>query len=265
MNHEPGSAMNHTSDCQANLGGTACRHPATLAEPVRLCDEHKLLVASAVLPELVSAALRDARLLNSRALPADAAHVVASAAAAPMPTTDPHQALVYFLANGGRVKIGYTKSLFTRVSSLSLREDAILLLLRGGMDLERALHAKFGAHRVADSEWFELTPDLVHFISGKSPKHHLGAKSKRPTRGNSRRQRPQQNKKAPRRSKTEWVDLAGPVFHAEFRRLRRQPTADEFATAIEAAGLGRVSESTAKNIRFEILDRTDVPALDESD
>lgn len=72
-------------------------------------------------------------------------------------------------------------------------------------------------------------------------------------------------RKAPRRSKTDWVDLAGPIFHAEFRRLRRQPTADEFATAIEAAGLGRVSESTAKNIRFEILDRTDVPALDESD
>lgn len=69
-------------------------------------------------------------------------------------------------------------------------------------------------------------------------------------------------KKAPRRSLTEWVDLAGPVFHAEFAQLRRQPTANEFATAIAAAGLGQVSDSTAKNIRTEILDRTDVPALD---
>jgi hypothetical protein len=71
--------------------------------------------------------------------------------------------------------------------------------------------------------------------------------------------------KAPRRSMDEWVDLAGPIFHTEFMRLRRQPTASEFATAIEAAGHGRVSDSTAKNIRTEILDRTDVPALDQAD
>lgn len=71
--------------------------------------------------------------------------------------------------------------------------------------------------------------------------------------------------KAPRRSMDEWVETAGPIFHAEFRRLRRQPTASEFATAIDDAGLGRVSDSTAKNIRTEIIDRTDVPALDQTD
>lgn len=64
------------------------------------------------------------------------------------------------------------------------------------------------------------------------------------------------------RSMGEWVEVAGPVFHDEFRRLRRQPTGDEFATAIKKAGLGTVSASTAKNIRAEILDRADVPALD---
>jgi hypothetical protein len=68
--------------------------------------------------------------------------------------------------------------------------------------------------------------------------------------------------KAPRRSLTEWVEVASPIYHAEFARLRRQPTANEFATAIEAAGHGRVSDSTAKNIRTEILDRTELPALD---
>jgi hypothetical protein len=52
----------------------------------------------------------------------------------------------------------------------------------------------------------------------------------------------------------EWVELAGPVFHSEFTRLRRQPTGDEFATAIELAGYGAVSASTAKNIRTAILD-----------
>ena len=60
----------------------------------------------------------------------------------------------------------------------------------------------------------------------------------------------------------EWVKLAGPVFHSEFRRLHRQPTANEFAGAIKKARLGSISDSTAKNIRTEILDRASLPALD---
>ncbi|WP_329131588.1 GIY-YIG nuclease family protein [Streptomyces sp. NBC_01476] len=253
---------NDQPNCQAMQDEAPCARIATLTAPVRLCDEHKLQVAASILPEVLAGALRQARSVGARTLAPALAHLVASAQAAAMPSAEPHSALVYFMANGGRVKIGYTKSLFTRVSSLSLREDALLLLLHGGTDLERALHAKFGAHRVADSEWFELTPDIVHFISSKAPKHHLGSKSKRSTRANPRGRRSQAAKRAPRRSMTEWVELAGPIFHAEFKSLRRQPTANEFATAIEAAGLGLVSDSTAKNIRTEILDRTDVPALD---
>lgn len=65
-----------------------------------------------------------------------------------------------------------------------------------------------------------------------------------------------------RRSMDEWVADAGPVFHAEFARLRRNPTASEFATAIQKGGLGKVSDSTAKNIRAEILDRAELPSLD---
>lgn len=65
------------------------------------------------------------------------------------------------------------------------------------------------------------------------------------------------------RSMDDWVELAGPIFHDEFRERRRQPTGDEFATAIRKAGLGTISASTAKNIRSEILDRADVPALSE--
>lgn len=64
-----------------------------------------------------------------------------------------------------------------------------------------------------------------------------------------------------RRSMDEWVELAGPIFHSELQRLRRQPTAIEFADAIKKAKLGSVSVSTAKNIRTEILDRTDLPQL----
>lgn len=70
-------------------------------------------------------------------------------------------------------------------------------------------------------------------------------------------------KRPPRRSLDEWVEIAGPVFHAEFQRLRRQPTANEFAKAINQAGFGLPSDTVAKTIRAEILDRADVPALAE--
>lgn len=77
----------------------------------------------------------------------------------------------------------------------------------------------------------------------------------------SARQKPA--KKAPaRRSMDEWVALTEPVFHAEFKRLKRNPTASEFATAIGDAGHGKPSDSTAKNIRTEILDRAELPSLD---
>jgi preprotein translocase subunit Sss1 len=69
-------------------------------------------------------------------------------------------------------------------------------------------------------------------------------------------------RKTTRRSMDEWVALTEPIFHSEFKRLRRKPTADEFATAIAAAGHGRPSSSTAKNIRTEILDRAELPSLD---
>lgn len=65
-----------------------------------------------------------------------------------------------------------------------------------------------------------------------------------------------------RRSMTEWVTLTEPIFHAEFKTLKRNPTASEFADAISRGGHGRPSDSTAKNIRTEILDRTELPTFD---
>lgn len=81
------------------------------------------------------------------------------------------------------------------------------------------------------------------------------------------KKRPAKNaKKAPagastRRPMPEWVDLAGPVFHRQFRELKRQPTAKEFADTIASEGLGTVSDSTAKNIRQAVLDNEPLPAL----
>jgi hypothetical protein len=65
-----------------------------------------------------------------------------------------------------------------------------------------------------------------------------------------------------RRSMSEWVDIGTPIFRDEFARLRRNPTGAEFAEALANAGHGRPSASTAKNIRTEILDRAELPALD---
>lgn len=106
----------------------------------------------------------------------------------------------------------------------------------------------------AESEAKDAAPGGGDRRQKRTPSGPIPTVSKTPTRGRRRAVKV-------RRSLTEWVAVTGPIFHAEFNRLKRQPTADEFATAIERAGLGKVGTTTAKNIRAEILDRTDVPAL----
>lgn len=98
--------------------------------------------------------------------------------------------------------------------------------------------------------------------AGTGAKKAAGTAAKKTPPGRQKAPRPVAKKTPARRSLDEWVEVASPVFHAEFARLRRNPTANEFATAIKAARLGDVSDSTAKNIRAEILDRTELPVLD---
>jgi hypothetical protein len=89
-----------------------------------------------------------------------------------------------------------------------------------------------------------------------------GGQKPRPTR---RRGVARSTAKTPaktRRSMDEWVEIGTPIFHAEFARLRRNPSGTEFAKALAAARHGKPSASTAKNIKTEILDRTELPALD---
>ena len=56
-----------------------------------------------------------------------------------------------------------------------------------------------------------------------------------------------------RRSPEEWADVASPVFDSLRDELGTVPTGRQFANAIASAGLGDVSESTAKNIRQWVL------------
>ncbi|MGW2706907.1 GIY-YIG nuclease family protein [Streptomyces sp. NPDC001340] len=164
-----------------------CGEAASVRRPVPLCGEHALEVALVVVPKVLSTALSEVRARNedgTRPLSDAAAHVVSSAQPATWPDTERHSSLVYFVANGGRVKIGHTKGVAARIRALSLRPSAVMLLLHGGASLERALHEKFASHRIDDTEWFELAPPIVCFIGTKSH----GQQHRQPT-GNPKGQR----------------------------------------------------------------------------
>lgn len=145
-----------------------CQLSPVMVTPVPLCETHRLQVAISALPELIWRAIApdgserakpqaedpDAELLVDQAWPVrfDA------------PVRGRHEAIVYFTANGGRVKIGFTRNLRERLNALCVRREAVLLLLRGGRELEAALHQRFAACRVTGTEWFDLAPDLLSYI-----------------------------------------------------------------------------------------------------
>ncbi|HCE09754.1 MAG TPA: hypothetical protein DEQ40_14370 [Oxalobacteraceae bacterium] len=75
---------------------------------------------------------------------------------------------VYFiLAEGlGLVKIGKASDLNLRLYALQVSSPvplSILASVKGGHDVELALHRRFHASR-QQGEWFRLTPDLQEFI-----------------------------------------------------------------------------------------------------
>lgn len=76
---------------------------------------------------------------------------------------------VYFIQAGdsGPIKIGSSNSPTTRLSELQIGSALDLRLLRqlpGTADDERALHARFAAHRIR-GEWFEPSPEVLEEVS----------------------------------------------------------------------------------------------------
>ncbi|WTL41829.1 GIY-YIG nuclease family protein [Streptomyces brevispora] len=65
------------------------------------------------------------------------------------------------------MKIGYTQSLAARLRALALNDSAVVLLLRGGRYLEKALHAEFATSRIKGTEWFEITVALLHYMGSR--------------------------------------------------------------------------------------------------
>lgn len=207
-----------------------------------------------------------------------------------------HAPVVYFVRNGNRVKIGTSTNLRRRVKQLCLRLDDIVLVLHGDAALEAELHRRFDTYRIDNTEWFQRNGTVARFIvtqgrdsgdkslvaepttgasepTGQSASSPANNRQQAPTAGASNTAntptapRPRAGRTGgrkstgTRRSLDEWVSLATPIFHEEFVRLRRNPTGNEFANAITKAGLGKISDSTAKNIRTEILDRAPLPKI----
>jgi len=79
---------------------------------------------------------------------------------------NPRNCLVYFLAGGEFIKIGYSKDPTRRVGELSNSSPVELELLAtipGGHNKERALHERFDKHR-RHGEWFARDQEILSYI-----------------------------------------------------------------------------------------------------
>lgn len=157
--------------CTAVNEGADCTAEATMKDPVPLCDEHVLQIVLLAVPDLVATALRQAKAGMSPVTlaPDERAAVIAGARPRPIGAylRGVHGPVVYFADSGNRIKIGHSTNLRNRIRSLSLQEKDIVLLLQGGLTLERALQANFAKERIDATEWFAKSDRLMGFIGSK--------------------------------------------------------------------------------------------------
>ncbi|MFC8463396.1 GIY-YIG nuclease family protein [Streptomyces sp. NPDC057250] len=93
------------------------------------------------------------------------------APAVPIDLSGNHASRVYFIEHGTRLKIGYTTNLRSRLSALSLRPSNVRMVVRGGPEVERALHRYFDAYRIEDTEWFHLADEVQQYIEERLREH----------------------------------------------------------------------------------------------
>lgn len=208
--------MNGTSNpCIAIAEGVDCATEATMTSPVPLCDEHQLQVALLVVPDILTAALRHAGSdVRPAPLPSEERSAVV-AGARPKPVGahmgGVHGPVVYFADTGARIKIGTSTNLRKRMRSLSLQEKDVVLLLQGGVMLERALHDTFAKERIDSTEWFAKSDRLMKFIQSKLAdlgQPHPGALRKQQKRA----ARSSAATADGRRTPAEWATLAEPLY-----------------------------------------------------
>lgn len=157
--------------CIAIEEGADCPAEAIMIKPVPLCSRHQLQIALLVIPDVLTTAVRHAGIdMKPVSLaPEERAAIIAGAQPKPIKPylSGVHGPVVYFIENGATVKIGHSTNLRNRVRSLSLQEKNVLLLLQGGLTLERALHATYEKERIDATEWFAKSDRLVAFIESK--------------------------------------------------------------------------------------------------
>lgn len=158
--------------CTAADEASACTKEAEMIYPVPLCKGHQVQVAQLVMHDLLASAARNELAPGQpRALATEETLAVAAGARRVEIhhyMSGPHSPMVYFIENGASVKIGFSTHLRKRVSDLSLRDKNVMLLLRGGLTLERALHTRYAAYRIDNTEWFELSDEIREYVAAKS-------------------------------------------------------------------------------------------------
>lgn len=72
---------------------------------------------------------------------------------------------VYYAHLPGRIKIGFSKNPWARMSDLRVTAPSVVLLgvEAGSLDVERDRHDQFKAHRI-EGEWFTASSELMDFI-----------------------------------------------------------------------------------------------------
>lgn len=148
--------------CTGQVDDLLCPRPAATYYPFPICQQHRVEIAMSVNREVLGNELSSLMAIPTTPLPRPDAVAVESL------LKGPHEEVVYFIANGGRVKVGFSTNLRSRLAALSLRKNNVLAALEGGPELEQVLHAHFAEHRRGNTEWFDLAPEIVRYISETS-------------------------------------------------------------------------------------------------
>lgn len=159
--------MNHDSTTPAGCAVDGCPNNPFMEHLIRLCRNHGIQVSVHVTDALYANALVGSALKPLAEQASDTLITEALIADSSVWSRSSHEPVVYFIANGDRIKIGTTTGVRARVSSLALRKHHALLVLNGGYGLESALHQLFAAERLGNSEWFALSTRLSAFIDAK--------------------------------------------------------------------------------------------------
>lgn len=162
----------------AACSADGCRTASVTGAKIRLCPDHKDEITMVLAHDIARTDLLHLATLQEQgvsrwkppAIPVYEGPEVASTDAAivrEVPHSGRHEPIVYFLLNGDRVKIGYTTNLAARITSLSLRQENVILALDGGRELEARLHRRFHRHRIRGTEWFNFAEEIKEFTRAR--------------------------------------------------------------------------------------------------